>query len=377
MADIIFRDAYGNEKYRKATGTGTAADPVIPVTTFESDVIINGVVTVNGGLEQTDDIKVTMDGEPLEDTAAGDLAAINVSTATLATNIPDTAAGDLATINTSTATIAGAVSTEMQCDIVAELPAGTQNIGDVDVASLPSGNLGQQASAASLSVTPATDVADATYIGDVNFGESLPAGTNNIGDVDVATLPSGNLGQQAMAASLSTVPANNITDGTYIGDINFGESIPAGSAIIGQVGIDQTTDGTTNKVQARNATHDNLQCNANLQVADADVSASNPVPVVGLGASSIGEYNVTLTLVDTEYSQALPSNCKGVEIWSRGGYEIRFAFTTGKVATPTAPYFTLKSDESYSSPPGLNLSSKTIYFGTDTAGDVIELITWS
>lgn len=48
-------------------------------------------------------------------------------------------------------------------------------------------------------------------------------------------LPAANLGQQAMAASLSIVPANNITDATYIGDIKFGESLPAGTNLIGNV----------------------------------------------------------------------------------------------------------------------------------------------
>lgn len=42
--------------------------------------------------------------------------------------------------NTSLATVAGAVSgTEMQVDIVASIPAGTNNIGDVDVASIAAG----------------------------------------------------------------------------------------------------------------------------------------------------------------------------------------------------------------------------------------------
>lgn len=77
---------------------------------------------------------------------------------------------------------------------------------------------------------------------------SIAVGDNNIGNVDIVTLPAGNLGQQAMAASLSVVPANNITDATYLGDIKFGESLPAGSSIIGKVGIDQTTPGTTNRV---------------------------------------------------------------------------------------------------------------------------------
>ena len=46
---------------------------------------------------------------------------------------------------------------ELQVDVVAPLPAGTNNIGDVDVLSLP----------------------------------ALPAGTNNIGDVDVLSMPTG------------------------------------------------------------------------------------------------------------------------------------------------------------------------------------------
>ena len=50
--------------------------------------------------------------------------------------LPDTAAGDLATLS-------GAVSgTEMQVDIVASLPAGTNNIGDVDVLTTPKSSTG-------------------------------------------------------------------------------------------------------------------------------------------------------------------------------------------------------------------------------------------
>lgn len=74
-------------------------------------------------------------------------------------------------------TISGSVANPIT---LAALPAGTNNIGDVDVLSLP----------------------------------ALPAGTNNIGDVDVLTLP----------------------------------ALVAGSALIGKVGVDQTTPGTTNAV---------------------------------------------------------------------------------------------------------------------------------
>ncbi len=112
--------------------------------------------------------------------------------------------------------------------------------------------------------------------------------------------------------------------------------------------------------------------------AKQDTGNSSLTSIDGkLGASAIGEYNVTLTVVDTEYSQALPANTKGIEFMSRGGYPVRFAFTAGKVATPTGVYFTLKSNCVYESPAGLNLSSKTIYFASDNAGDVVEMIAWS
>lgn len=63
---------------------------------------------------------------------------------------------ELTAIKTAVQLIDNIVSgSEAQVDIVAPLPAGTNNIGDVDVLSLP----------------------------------SIPAGTNNIGDVDVLTLP--------------------------------------------------------------------------------------------------------------------------------------------------------------------------------------------
>lgn len=68
----------------------------------------------------------------------------------------DTVIGHLDGVEALLTTLAGAVAgTEVQVDVVAALPAGNNNIGDVDVASLP----------------------------------ALPAGNNNIGDVDTKELP--------------------------------------------------------------------------------------------------------------------------------------------------------------------------------------------
>lgn len=100
-------------------------------------------------------------------TAAGEL---NV----LATAQPGVDLGDV-TLTASTATI-GTIGA-----IASELPAGTQNIGDVDIASLPA------------------LVAGTATIGTIGaIVNALPAGTNNIGDVDVLTLP-------ALVASTATI----------------------------------------------------------------------------------------------------------------------------------------------------------------------------
>jgi hypothetical protein len=103
----------------------------------------------------------------------------------------------------------------MPVEVKTALPAGTNNIGDVDVLSLPS-----------------TVIAGMT---------SLPAGTNNIGDVDVLSLPS------TVIAGMTSLPAgtNNIGDV----DVLTLPAIPAGTNLIGKVssGGDTSTiyDGTT------------------------------------------------------------------------------------------------------------------------------------
>lgn len=82
----------------------------------------------------------------------------------------------LTTIDADTGALAGAVAgTEVQVDVVAALPAGTNNIGDVDVASIAAGdnNIGNV---------------------DVVTLPALAAGTNNIGDVDVLSVPRSQMG---------------------------------------------------------------------------------------------------------------------------------------------------------------------------------------
>ena len=87
-------------------------------------------------------------------------------------------------------------------------------------------------------------------------------------------------------------------------------------------------------------------------------------------------YNITIADINTQYSQALPSGVKKFTFQNRADIDIRWALVTGKVATPTAPYFTLKAGMNHYED-NLNLSGKTLYVASGTASQVVELIIWN
>jgi len=93
-------------------------------------------------------------------------------------------------------------------------------------------------------------------------------------------------------------------------------------------------------------------------------------------ATNPNEYTVTLTNADTEYSQSLPAGTKALEFWARESVDIRFAFTSGKVATPTEPYFTLKAGTTYYKE-NINLTGKTLYLASSVAGSHVEILAWT
>jgi len=110
-------------------------------------------------------------------------------------------------------------------------------------------------------------------------------------------------------------------------------------------------------------------------------------PALVAGTANIGKvdpntatptiYNVTCTNANAEYSQALPANCRYFEFQARTEAVLRFAFATGKVATPTEPYMTLKAGDYYCSPPlSQGASPSTLYVASPTAGTVLSMIAW-
>lgn len=107
-------------------------------------------------------------------------------------------------------------------------------------------------------------------------------------------------------------------------------------------------------------------------------AGTNNIGLVDSPIATPNSYNVTLTNLDTEYSQALPNNTRFLEFQCRTEAEIRFAFVTGKVATPTAPYHTLKAGDYYYSPQMMQSTSPiTLYLASSTAGVIVEIIVWT
>ena len=86
-------------------------------------------------------------------------------------------------------------------------------------------------------------------------------------------------------------------------------------------------------------------------------------------------YNKTLTLADTQYSQALPSSTREFRIKCRTLFDIRYAWKTGKVATPTTPYATLSAGQDYYGD-NSDITGKKLYLASSEAGVVVEIEVW-
>ena len=88
-------------------------------------------------------------------------------------------------------------------------------------------------------------------------------------------------------------------------------------------------------------------------------------------------YNTTLTSANTEYSQALPAMTRYISVQNRSSNPLRISFTTGKVATPTAPFWTIKAGAAYNSPVDIKATGLTLYMASPNAGDIAEIEAWT
>lgn len=173
------------------------------------------------------------------------------------------------------------------------LPAGTNNIGDVDIASLPalpagSNNIGD-VDVLSLPALPA----GSNNIGDVDVLSlpSLPAGGNNIGDVDVLTLPALPTGGNTIGnvGIVTAIPAGN----NNIGDVDIASALPAGNNNIGDVDIASALPAGTNNIGDVDVlTLPALPAGTN-NIGDVDLASSIPA-----GTNNIGDVDVLTVPAD-------------------------------------------------------------------------------
>jgi hypothetical protein len=151
------------------------------------------------------------------------------------------------------------------------------------------------------------------------------------------------------------------------GELLVKTSVNVGDIQIGAVEIKNSTDDTRATV-GTNGLYVDIR--ASVLPSGAATSANQQPPV-----TTPTVYNVTLTLVNTEYSQALPANTREFRFICRTLFDVRFAWVTGKVATPTAPYLTLPAGADFFSDNN-NLSSMIIYFASSQADVVVEIECW-
>ncbi len=164
-------------------------------------------------------------------------------------------------------------------------------------------------------------------------------------------------------------------------------SLVGGDIELGQVELKDADSTAEANIKAANTARTTATNVLAVQHIDASGNVLPGSPVLGAGSALIGKvdvvtstptiYNVTCTVADTEYSQALPTNCRFFEFQARTQAILRFAFVTGKVATPVEPYMTLKAGTYYYSP-SLNqgVSPSTLFVASPTGGTVVSLICW-
>lgn len=84
-------------------------------------------------------------------------------------------------------------------------------------------------------------------------------------------------------------------------------------------------------------------------------------------------YNVTMTLADNEYSQALPANVSKFTVKCRTNYPVKLCFTVNE---SNVTYITIPPGQNYWED-NLYRAATTLYFQCPVAAQVLEIVAWS
>ena len=219
-----------------------ASGVAVPVTDNAGSLTVDdggGSITVDGSVSISGAVEIVNDlGNP-----------IPVSGTVTAAAQPGIDIGDV-TVNNAAGAAAvniqdGGNSITVDGTVTANLAAGTNNIGDVDVLSVPAplSTSGGGTEATALRVTLASDSTGVlsvddnggslTVDGSVSLAAAIPAGTNNIGDVDVVSFTAGAIVEvQGDVAHNVAVAGNPVLNG-FEGRSTDGTAVTSGNAVRG------------------------------------------------------------------------------------------------------------------------------------------------
>jgi hypothetical protein len=253
------------------------------------------------GTNNIGDVDVlTMPPLPAGTNAIGKLAGPNTGVNIGQVDLATTPTANLATIASDTTFL------RTYNPVLPPLPAGTNNIGDVDVMTLPplvastaaigklAPNAGVVIGSVDLAATPtanlATIAADTTFLRSYNpVLQPLPAGTNNIGDVDVLTLPPLPAGLNAIGklatnngVNIGTVDVSSVS-GTVSANVTGTVSLAPGTWNIGDVDV-----LTLPPLPAGTNTIGKLAANVGVNIGTVDVNGTISIGALELvGATAL------------------------------------------------------------------------------------------
>lgn len=185
-------------------------------------------------------------------------------------------------------------------------------------------------------------------------------------------------------ANVTDILADTANIDTNVGTIASDTTTIAGdtTSIDGKM-TDNNTKLDTLEASLTDIETDIEATNTALGTIETDIEATNTAlgtiedDLEVLTASTPTIYNVSIAAADTEYSQALPAHTKAFAISiinGTVGENFRWAFETGKVATPTASYRQIDQEFEYSKD---NLDiSETIYIAASDIC-VAQLEVWT
>ena len=149
--------------------------------------------------------------------------------------------------------------------------------------------------------------------------------------MNVNAFPTANLGQQPVANSLSVTPASDIADPTYIGDIRFGEALPVGDNVIGKVKIDQAIPGTTNLVNVNGGASQTADIKVTLD--SETIAVTGPLTDAQLSAQSLAKDSSLTNILNKIIAEPSTAAKQDLIITALG--LIATEATTGDIKTAT------------------------------------------